>query len=48
MKLKEGNTTQAHIKESTELFDFLSDAGETVSADCVVYLLASLPEAIVY
>ena len=46
MKLKEGNSSQAHVKEMTELFDFLSVAGETVSEeDCVVYLLASLPES---
>ena len=46
MKLKEGNSAQAHVKEMTELFDFLSVAGETVSEeDRVVYLLASLPES---
>ena len=45
IKLKEGNSTQAHVKEVTELFDFLSVAGDTVSEeDPVVYLLASLPE----
>ena len=46
MKLKEGNSAQAHVKEMTELFDFLSVAGETVSEEYhVVYLLASLPES---
>ena len=46
MKLKEGNSAQAHAKEMTKLFDFLSVAGETVSQeDHVVYLLASLPES---
>ena len=41
---KEGNSTQAHVKEMTELYDFLSVAGETVSEeDSVVYLLKSLP-----
>ena len=46
MKLKEGNSAQAHIKEKTELFDFLLVTGETVSEeDHVVYFLASLPES---
>ena len=46
MKLKEGNSAQGHVKEMTELFDFLSVAGETVSEeDRVIYLLASLSES---
>ena len=46
MKLKEGNSAQAHVKEMTELLDFLSVAGKAVSEeDRVVYLLASLPES---
>ena len=37
---------QTHIKVMTELLDSLSVAGETVSEeDCVIYLLASLPES---
>ena len=33
MKLIEGNSSQGHVKEMTELFDFLSVAGETVSEE---------------
>ena len=40
-----GDSAQEHIKAMTELFDWLSVAGETVSEeDQVVYLLASLPD----
>ena len=46
LQLKDGESAQSHIKVMTELFDSLSVAGETVSEeDCVVYLLASLPES---
>ena len=34
-KLKEGNSAQAHVKEMTELFAFLSVAGKTVSEEDV-------------
>ena len=46
MKLQEGESAQAHLKEITEIFNSLCIAGETVSdEDRVVYLLASLPDS---
>ena len=41
--LKDGESTQKHVKSMVELFDTLSVAGETIQdEDGVVYLLASL------
>lgn len=45
LRLKDGDSAQKHIKAITELFDVLTVAGETVSEDRVVYLLASLPDS---
>ena len=46
LRLREGDAVQEPIKEMTELFDELSVVGDPVSEeDCVVYLLASLPES---
>ena len=45
MRLAEGGSVQEHIKSLTEVCDELSAIGEPVKEeDCVVYLLASLPE----
>ena len=46
MKLQEGDSAQAHLKEITEIFNSFCIAGETASEeDRVVYLLASLPDS---
>ena len=46
LKLKEGGSVSAHIKEMTETFEALSVMEAPVSEDDrVVYLLASLPES---
>lgn len=45
LRLKEGESVQAHIKVMTEIFDCLSVMDDAISdEDRVVYLLASLPE----
>ena len=45
MRLAEGGSVQDHIKSLTEVCDQLAAVGEPVKQDdCVVYLLASLPE----
>ena len=46
LRLKDGESVQAHIKGMTELFEALAVVGDAVSdEDRVVYLLASLPES---
>ena len=46
VKLKEGGSVSAHIKEMTETFEALSVMEAPVSEDDrVVYLLATLPES---
>ena len=46
MRLNEGRSVQEHRKSMTEICDELSAIGEPVNEeDCVVYLLASLPES---
>ena len=46
LRLRDGESVQAHIKEMTELFEALAVVGDAVSdEDRVVYLLASLPES---
>ena len=46
LRLKQGDSVQEHIKAMTEIFDGLSVIGDPISdEDCVVHLLASLPES---
>jgi hypothetical protein len=46
LKLKEGGSVNAHVKEMTETFESLSIVDAPVSEeDRVVYLLASLPDS---
>ncbi len=46
LRLKEGHAIQEHIREMTELFNALSEMDVPLTEDdCVVYLLASLPES---
>ena len=46
LRLKEDDSVQEHIKAMTEIFDGLSVIGDPISdEDCVVHLLASLPES---
>jgi len=46
LRLKEDDSVQEHIKAMTEIFDGLSVVGDPISdEDCVVHLLASLPES---
>jgi len=46
LRLKEGDSVQEHIKAMTEIFDGMSVIGDPISdEDCVVHLLASLPES---
>ena len=43
LQLKKGDSVQEHVKAMTEIFNELAVIGE--DEDCVVYLLASLPES---
>ena len=46
LRLKEGQSVQQHVKVMTEVFGTLSVIGDPITEeDCVVHLLASLPEA---
>ena len=46
LRLKEGELVQQHVKVMTEVFETLSVIGDPITEeDCVVHLLASLPEA---
>ena len=46
LRVKEGDSVQEHIKAMTEIFEGLSVIGYLISdEDCVVLLLASLPES---
>ena len=45
VRLREGQSVQAHVKNMTEIFDELAIIGDALSdEDRVIYLLASLPE----
>ncbi len=46
LRLKDGDSVQEHIKAVTEIFNWLSVAGDPVAEeDRVVHLLASLPDS---
>lgn len=46
LHLKEGESVQNHVRAMTEIFEALAVIGDPVSEeDCVVHLLASLPES---
>ncbi len=46
LRLKEGHAIQEHIRQMTELFNALSEMDVPLTEDdCVLYLLASLPES---
>ena len=49
LQLKDGESVQDHIKAMTELFNELTAVGDVISeVDCVIYLLASLPDFLVH
>ena len=46
LQLVDAESVQDHIRAMTELFNELTPVGDVISEeDCVVYLLASLPES---